>query len=139
MRSTNSSCKRGQTWWCTLRRVAFVAHGNAEDFYRVNVLGTLNLLQALAKLDRAPERVIIASSANVYGTPDVGMLDESLCPAPVNHYACSKLAMEHMVRPWFSRFPILITRPFNYTGPGQSEAFSGSEDRQALQGTGSLH
>ena len=106
-----------------LAGVAFVGHGNAEDFYRVNLLGTLNLLQALAKLDRAPERVIIASSANVYGTPDVGMLDESLCPAPVNHYACSKLAMEHMVRPWFSRFPILITRPFNYTGPGQSEDF----------------
>jgi GDP-6-deoxy-D-talose 4-dehydrogenase len=63
----------------------------------------------------------MASSANVYGAPDVGVLDESLCPAPVNHYPCSKLAMEHMVRPWFSRFPILITRPFNYTGPGQSE------------------
>jgi GDP-6-deoxy-D-talose 4-dehydrogenase len=106
-----------------LAGIAFVAHGSAEDFYRVNVLGTLNLLQALAKLKRAPDRVIMASSANVYGAPDVGVLDESLCPAPVNHYACSKLAMEHMVRPWFRRFPILLARPFNYTGPGQSENF----------------
>ena len=106
-----------------LAAVAFVAHGNAEDFYRVNVLGTLNLLQALAKLEPAPSRVIIASSANVYGTPNLEVLDESLCPAPVNHYANSKLAMEHMVRTWFDRLPIIITRPFNYTGPGQAEHF----------------
>ena len=106
-----------------LAAVTFVAHGNPEDFYRVNVLGTLNLLQALAKLERAPSQVIIASSANVYGTPNVEVLDESLCPAPVNHYACSKLAMECMVRTWFDRMPILITRPFNYTGPGQADHF----------------
>lgn len=106
-----------------LAAVTYVAHDNAEDFYRVNVLGTLNLLQALAKLPRPPSRVIIASSANVYGTPDVDELEESMCPAPVNHYACSKLAMEYMVRTWFGRLPILITRPFNYTGPGQAEHF----------------
>lgn len=106
-----------------LAAVTYVAHQDAEDFYRVNVLGTLNLLQALAKLPRLPDRVIVASSANVYGTPDADVLDESLCPAPVNHYACSKLAMEYMVRTWFGRLPIVITRPFNYTGPGQTNNF----------------
>ena len=106
-----------------LAAVTFVGHNNVEDFYRVNVLGTLNLLQALAKLEPAPSRVVIASSANVYGTPNVEVLDESLCPAPVNHYASSKLAMECMVRTWFDRLPIVITRPFNYTGPGQAEHF----------------
>lgn len=106
-----------------LAAVTYVAHRNAEDFYRVNVLGTLNLLQALARLKQLPRRIIIASSANVYGTPKAEVLDEALCPAPVNHYATSKLAMEHMVRTWFERLPILITRPFNYTGPGQAEHF----------------
>jgi nucleoside-diphosphate-sugar epimerase len=107
-----------------LAAVSFVGHDNPEEFYRVNVLGTLNLLQALGGLDRPPRRVLIASSANVYGTPDIEVLDESVCPAPVNHYANSKLAMEHMVRAnWFSRMPIVITRPFNYTGPGQAKHF----------------
>lgn len=106
-----------------LAAISFVAHGNAEDFYRVNVIGTLNLLQALSKLPGAPRRVIVASSGNVYGTPDVEILDESQCPEPVNHYGCSKLAMEYMVRTWFDRIPVLITRPFNYTGPGQADHF----------------
>ncbi len=106
-----------------LAGIAFVAHGNFEDFYRVNVLGTLNLLQALAKLDRLPSRVMIVSSGNVYGTPPVEVVDESICPGPSNHYANSKLAAEHMARTWFDRLPILITRPFNYTGPGQASHF----------------
>jgi nucleoside-diphosphate-sugar epimerase len=107
-----------------LAALSFVGHANPEEFYRVNVFGTLNLLQALASLERPPRRVLIASSGNVYGTPDIEVLDESVCPAPVNHYANSKLAMEHMVRAiWFSRLPIVITRPFNYTGPGQARQF----------------
>jgi GDP-6-deoxy-D-talose 4-dehydrogenase len=106
-----------------LAAISFVAHGNAEDFYRVNVIGTMNLLQALGGLKRAPGKVLLASSANVYGMPAVEVLDESLCPAPVSHYACSKLAMEYMACGWFGRLPILITRPFNYTGPGQAEHF----------------
>jgi nucleoside-diphosphate-sugar epimerase len=107
-----------------LAALSFVGHENPEEFYRVNVFGTLNLLQALAELGRPPQRVLIASSGNVYGTPDIEVLDESVCPAPVNHYASSKLAMEQMVRAnWFSRMPIVITRPFNYTGPEQAKHF----------------
>jgi nucleoside-diphosphate-sugar epimerase len=106
-----------------LAAVSFVGHGNPEDFYRVNVLGTLNLLEALVRLKRPPRRVLIASSANAYGTPPLEVLDEAVCPRPVNHYASSKLAMEHMVRTWFDRLPIVITRPFNHTGPGQADHF----------------
>ena len=107
-----------------LAALSFVGHDDPEEFYRVNVFGTLNLLQALSALDRPPQRVLIASSGNVYGTPDIEVLDESVCPAPVNHYANSKLAMEHMVRAnWYNRMPIVITRPFNYTGPGQAKHF----------------
>lgn len=101
---------------------SFVADDDQLDMYRVNVMGTLNLLQACADIGHRPEKIVIASSANVYGnTP--GTIDEGMAPAPVNHYGASKLAMEHLVRTWFDRLPIVITRPFNYTGCGQSERF----------------
>lgn len=106
-----------------LAALAFVAQDDVQAFYKVNVMGTLNLLQALCEQDARPSRVLIASSANVYGDVDDDPITEEICPRPVNHYAASKLAMEHMVRTWFARLPIIITRPFNYTGPGQNERF----------------
>ncbi|SFM64272.1 Nucleoside-diphosphate-sugar epimerase [Ectothiorhodospira mobilis] len=106
-----------------LAGVSFVAHADPEAFYRVNVLGTAHLLEALAALDATPEKVLLASSANVYGRPAVECIAEDLCPAPVNHYGCSKLAMEHMARTYGDRLPLILTRPFNYTGPGQDERF----------------
>lgn len=110
-------------WVVHLAALSFVGHGNPDEFYGVNVLGTMNLLDALVKLPKKPERVLVASSANIYGTPDVSLVKEDYCPEPVNHYACSKLAMEHMVATRFGDFPIVITRPFNYTGPGQNSRF----------------
>ncbi|MEY2340572.1 GDP-mannose 4,6-dehydratase [Acidithiobacillus sp. IBUN Pt1247-S3] len=106
-----------------LAALAFVGHGDGRAFYDVNLFGTLNLLDALAALPEPPNKILIASSANIYGSPGIEVIDESVCPAPVNHYACSKLAMEHMARTWFERLPIVMTRPFNYTGVGQDEKF----------------
>jgi nucleoside-diphosphate-sugar epimerase len=106
-----------------LAGISFVQHADAEAFYRVNVIGTLNLLQAMADAALAPKRILIASSANVYGNAAAGVLAESQLPAPINHYAVSKLAMEHMVRTWNDRLPIVVTRPFNYTGVGQAAHF----------------
>ncbi|HHH19931.1 MAG TPA: NAD-dependent epimerase/dehydratase family protein [Campylobacterales bacterium] len=106
-----------------LSGISFPAHGNNEDFYRVNTLGTINLLEALLELDIAPNKVILASSATVYGNQNRAVLDESLCPQPANHYGASKFAMESLVANYFEKLPILITRPFNYTGVGQAEHF----------------
>jgi nucleoside-diphosphate-sugar epimerase len=105
-----------------LAALSFVANDNAEAFYQVNVVGTCNLLDALKKAP--PKQILIASSANIYGQPSDGKpISESYIPAPVNHYGASKLAMEHMARTYQDTLPIIITRPFNYTGPGQAEHF----------------
>ena len=106
-----------------LAAISFVAHADADAFYRVNVIGTINLLQAIADAGVTPRRVIIASSANVYGNATAGVITETQPPQPVNHYAVSKLAMEYMVRTWNDRLPIVISRPFNYTGVGQEPHF----------------
>ncbi|WP_271783969.1 GDP-mannose 4,6-dehydratase [Aquimarina algiphila] len=102
--------------------ISFVAGDNQNEMYGVNVFGTLNLLEALLECQINPQKILIASSAAVYG--NIGdILSEDMCPQPVNHYGNSKLAMENMVKNYFSKLNIVITRPFNYTGIGQAEIF----------------
>lgn len=105
-----------------LAAIAFVAHGDANAIYQANLIGTLNLLQALADSGLHLERILLASSANVYGDRS-GQLDEDTPPLPANHYGVSKLAMEHVARMFSGQLPIIIARPFNYTGVGQDPNF----------------
>jgi nucleoside-diphosphate-sugar epimerase len=107
-----------------LAGITFVPHGSPAEIYEVNTVGSTNLLDALAAAGRSHLlKVILASSAQVYGNADSDELDESSPCCPISHYACSKLAMEHMAANYTDRLPIVITRPFNYTGPGQPDHF----------------
>jgi GDP-6-deoxy-D-talose 4-dehydrogenase len=106
-----------------LAAISFVGHDKASAFYDVNVIGALNLLDALLKLPKPPTRVLLASSANVYGNCEKSPISEAQVPAPLNHYAMSKLAMEYLASTYLDRLPIFFVRPFNYTGPGQVESF----------------
>jgi nucleoside-diphosphate-sugar epimerase len=106
-----------------LAGVAFVGHGDANAFYGVNLIGTRNLLEALSQHAPDVRSILLASSANVYGNRSEGVLSEDSTPDPVNDYAVSKLAMEHMANLWVENLPLFIVRPFNYTGVGQDEKF----------------
>lgn len=106
-----------------LAAISAVTHADELAFYRVNVLGTDYLLKALSALPEPPRKVLLASSANVYGNTDQSPITEQQPPAPVNHYAISKLAMEHVARMHAARLPIVLVRPFNYTGVGHDERF----------------
>ena len=102
---------------------AFVAADDVDAMYCTNLLGTRHLLQAAAEVVQTPPFVLLASSANVYGNAGDTVIRESQPAIPANDYAVGKLAMEHMARLWMDRLPIAITRPFNYTGVGQSPRF----------------
>jgi nucleoside-diphosphate-sugar epimerase len=106
-----------------LAAISFVGHGDAAEFYRVNVVGTDNLLKSIIKSGIKIEKIIVASSANVYGNTNLDLISETVHAEPVNHYACSKMAMEKIVANYYSKLPIIITRPFNYTGVGQAGHF----------------
>ena len=102
--------------------ISFVAGTDYESFYRVHALGTSNLLEAITKLKNTP-KVLLASSATVYGNNRNSLSKEDQPTTPIDHYATSKVAMEEMAKTFFNRIPIIIVRPFNYTGPGQKGNF----------------
>ncbi|MCE2686750.1 MAG: GDP-mannose 4,6-dehydratase [Cryomorphaceae bacterium] len=106
-----------------LAGISYVGHADISSFYEVNVIGTMNLLFALNNLSRKPSKILLASSANVYGNCDDSPIQENHQLLPVNHYAISKIAMEYMALTFLPKLPLIITRPFNYTGRGQSQQF----------------
>lgn len=106
-----------------LAGIAFAAHRHPIDFYTTHVQGTLNLLGALAARTGYLQKVLLASTANVYGNTTSGLYDETSPLKPFNDYGASKLAMEHMALLWSEKLPIVIARPFNYTGVGQATHF----------------
>jgi GDP-4-dehydro-6-deoxy-D-mannose reductase len=96
------------------------------EFTRVNVLGTAYLLDAAFAV--APEaRVVVVSSAEVYGIVREEQLPlrEESATAPANPYSTSKLESEMVARDAVRHRHqrVVIARPFNHIGPGQSTSF----------------
>lgn len=83
----------------------------------VNVLGTLNVLQASLEAD--VERVINASSSSVYGKVEYLPFDEKHPTQPVSPYGVSKLAAEHYCRVFCEVYwlPTVSLRYFTVYGP----------------------
>ena len=104
-----------------LAAIAFVAHGDVEEMYRSNIIGTRMLLGALEDMACKPRSVLVASSANIYGNGRAGMIDETMPPAPANDYGVTKTAVELVCA--LAKLPVIVARPFNYTGVGQSNSF----------------
>jgi GDP-4-dehydro-6-deoxy-D-mannose reductase len=98
-----------------------------DEFTRVNVLGTRNVLACAHEV--VPDAVVVVvSSANVYGVvrPEDLPLVETFRLAPSDPYASSKVGAELValdaVRDYESR--VVVARPFNHIGPGQSDMFA---------------
>ncbi|MEW6989401.1 GDP-mannose 4,6-dehydratase [Colwelliaceae bacterium 6441] len=114
--------KVGPNFVVHLAANAFVNTKDVNALYNVNLLGTNSLLQAVVSANVECNKILLVSSANIYGDSSESPIDEN---APINlknHYAASKRMME-MSAELFSSLPIVIARPFNYTGLGQDNKF----------------
>jgi GDP-6-deoxy-D-talose 4-dehydrogenase len=106
-----------------LAGIAEPAYGNIGDIYSANVIGTANLFASLTAAKIEPRIIIVASSAHVYQVLGSRPLTEDDPLAPKTHYGVSKRATEDIAALYSRQFPIIITRPFNYSGPGQTTNF----------------
>lgn len=72
-------------------------------------------------------RVVLVSSAEVYGSSPAGgaVVNEDVAFAPENPYALSKATQDLLGRQYYVAYQLDIVRmrPFNHTGPGQSDRF----------------
>ena len=100
-----------------------VTRWNGLEYYKVNVIGTENLLTAFSMLGDVAKLFVFISTAGVYGNQSTDVLNESLTPNPVSHYGLSKFVAEQLVRTRSVDFDYLIFRPFNLIGVGQHEEF----------------
>jgi UDP-glucose 4-epimerase len=117
--------------WTVLRDIDVVYHLAARvsvpesilypvEYNAVNTGGTVSLMTAMR--DAGVGRVVMASSATIYGEQPEQPTRETAEPHPPNPYAVSKLAAEHYVRAIGGLYEIetVILRIFNAYGPGQA-------------------
>jgi GDP-4-dehydro-6-deoxy-D-mannose reductase len=100
---------------------------------RVNYLGTLHVLRAVAR--HAPRaRVLLISSSEVYGgSADAAPIDEQRPLAPASPYARSKAAADRLGAAFAQDgLDVVRARPWNHTGPGQSDAYVASSFARQL-------
>jgi UDP-glucuronate 4-epimerase len=99
---------------------------------RVNVLGTVNVFEAVkARRERIPH-VVYASSVAVYGPNDTGAHDERTRPA--THYGVYKAANEGTARVYAHdvRLPSIGVRPCCVYGPGRDQGLTSSPTQAML-------
>lgn len=110
-----------------LAGLSFAPAGSSDpaSFFAVNVMGTVNLLDAFRR-DAAKARILFVSTAHVYGeSMNHGPLAEDALLRPVTLYASSKAAADLACSSFARNFGmhVMSVRPNNHIGPGQSTSF----------------
>ncbi len=85
-------------------------------YYRNNVVGTLNLLDAM--LDAGVKRLVFSSTCATYGNPEVLPLTEEHPQNPINPYGRSKLMVEQLLADYGAAYGLqsIALRYFNAAG-----------------------
>ncbi len=96
------------------------------DTFKVNVIGTINVFEAVKACEISP-RIVVVTSGEVYGETFglPALHSEQSVPRPVNPYAASKTSVDYIAQTYknYEGLNIVIARPFNHTGPRQKPNF----------------
>lgn len=93
--------------------------------FRVNVLGTINLYEAILTVRKQTDynpKILYVGSSEAYGnTTNPRSIKESFPLMPVNHYSASKASADLLSYEYsqLHNLRIIIARPFTHLGPGQ--------------------
>ena len=102
------------------------AYRNPGPTLITNIMGQVNLLQALIELDPMP-RTLVVGSADEYGLvrPEELPIDEETPLRPNNPYAVSKISQDMLGYQYHLGYglPVVRVRPFNHIGPRQQPSF----------------
>jgi len=101
--------------------ISQVNESNSNKLFLTNILGTKNLLESIQLMQIKPEKIIFSSTANLYNSKKI-ITERTKCTVS-NNYALSKYICEKLIADLYTDLPIIITRPCNYTGAGQTEDF----------------
>jgi len=95
-----------------------------QDFFRVNTMGTVNLIWSTINSESV-EKFVHVSSSEVYGTAIYTPMDENHPTFPHSTYAASKLAADRAVFTMSKEhdYPVVILRPFNSYGPNVTQPY----------------
>ena len=107
---------------CLFHQAALVSVDASVDdpmeSHAINATGTLNILKAARTHN---SRVVLASSAAIYGHPETTPIPESHRTKPTSPYGLDKLACDHYARLYHDLYDLdtVALRYFNVYGPGQ--------------------
>lgn len=97
------------------------SRGEEPEVWRVNVLGTVNLLEAV-RAEASHARVLAVSTGQVYGDAEQLPTPEEAAVAPISPYAASKAAAE--LACVTCGLDVVVARPFQHEGPGRDDRFA---------------
>jgi len=116
------------------------SYHSPDSYIDTNVKGTLNILQAAR--DLSPERVVVTSTSEVYGTARYVPIDEKHPLQGQSPYSASKIGADKIAESFYLSFglPVVTARPFNTYGPRQSaRAIIPAIITQLLSGAKEIH
>ncbi len=96
------------------------SYHSPDAYVDTNIKGTLNVLQAAKELE--PDRVLVTSTSEVYGTAQYVPIDEKHPYQGQSPYSATKIGADRLAESFYRSFglPVTIVRPFNTYGPRQS-------------------